>query len=143
MKEGRGRLYPAFGGMGKELAFLKELHARAQDLVEDLPTEAWDEEMHGHTIRQLWEHLIWGEALWASRVAGVEVDEPIKDIAALEEYSQNVFSGIALGTEMEVGPFTCVDQVIRHLEWHWSYHSAQIGLLRRGLGQKYKWTFGK
>jgi uncharacterized damage-inducible protein DinB len=31
--------------------------------------------------------------------------------------------------------------VLWHLIWHWTYHSGQVGLLRRLWGSRYKWTF--
>jgi uncharacterized damage-inducible protein DinB len=31
--------------------------------------------------------------------------------------------------------------VLMHLIWHWTYHSGQVGLLRRLGGSRYKWTF--
>jgi uncharacterized damage-inducible protein DinB len=34
--------------------------------------------------------------------------------------------------------------VLMHLVWHWTYHSGQVGLLRRLWGQgRYKWTFDR
>jgi uncharacterized damage-inducible protein DinB len=32
--------------------------------------------------------------------------------------------------------------VLMHLNWHWTYHSAHIGLLRELWGSDYTWTFG-
>lgn len=32
--------------------------------------------------------------------------------------------------------------VMMHLIWHWTYHSAQIGLLREQWGADYTWTMG-
>jgi uncharacterized damage-inducible protein DinB len=32
--------------------------------------------------------------------------------------------------------------VLMHLIWHWTYHSAHIGLLREQWGSDYRWTFG-
>ena len=34
-----------------------------------------------------------------------------------------------------------VRSVLWHLIWHWTYHSGQVGLLRRLWGSRYKWTF--
>ena len=31
--------------------------------------------------------------------------------------------------------------VLMHLIWHWTYHSGQVGLLRRLWGARYRWTF--
>jgi uncharacterized damage-inducible protein DinB len=32
--------------------------------------------------------------------------------------------------------------VLMHLIWHWTYHSGQVGLLRRLWGEsRYRWTF--
>jgi uncharacterized damage-inducible protein DinB len=47
--------------------------------------------------------------------------------------------------DLEVGtgrrPMT-VRGVLMHLVWHWTYHSGQVGLLRRLWGQRrYQWTF--
>jgi uncharacterized damage-inducible protein DinB len=33
--------------------------------------------------------------------------------------------------------------VLWHLIWHWTYHSGQVGLLRRLWGSRYKWTFDR
>ena len=32
--------------------------------------------------------------------------------------------------------------VLMHLIWHWTYHSAHIGLLREQWGSNYTWTLG-
>jgi uncharacterized damage-inducible protein DinB len=32
--------------------------------------------------------------------------------------------------------------VLMHLIWHWTYHSAHIGLIREQWGSGYEWTFG-
>ena len=32
--------------------------------------------------------------------------------------------------------------VLMHLIWHWTYHSAHIGLIREQWGSDYTWTFG-
>jgi uncharacterized damage-inducible protein DinB len=31
--------------------------------------------------------------------------------------------------------------VLMHLIWHWTYHSGQVGLLRRQWGARYQWMF--
>lgn len=31
--------------------------------------------------------------------------------------------------------------VLMHLIWHWTYHSGQVGLLRRQWGARYQWRF--
>ena len=31
--------------------------------------------------------------------------------------------------------------VLLHVLWHWTYHSGQVGLLRRLAGARYQWTF--
>jgi uncharacterized damage-inducible protein DinB len=33
--------------------------------------------------------------------------------------------------------------VLMHLVWHWTYHSGQVGLLRRMWGDRYQWTFDR
>lgn len=141
MRRGRGRIYAAFAGKESELSFLAELHARAADLVADLPDEAWAAERHDCSIRQLWEHMIQAELGWISRVAGIEQQQTVPRCDELAGLTRRALADLDLGSEISVGPFTCVGQVLRHLQWHWAHHSAQINLLRKALGYEYEWTF--
>ena len=141
MKQGRGRAYPAYDGMESELDYLAELRARATDLVDDLPDEALATELHGHSIANLLDHMIGAELHWIGGVAGAEDPSPVPTCDELDRFTRDALSGPGLGTAISVGSFTCVGQALRHLQWHWTYHSAQIGLIRKALGHEYKWTF--
>ena len=141
MKRGRGRAYPRYGDLACELAYLVELHARAMDLVVDLPEKALNADLHGHSIRRLLDHMIEGELSWIGRMAGIEQHPPVSTCAELDRFTPDAIAGLELDSEISVGPFTCVGQVLRHLQWHWSHHSAQIGVLRKALGYEYVWTF--
>ena len=141
MKQGRGRIYLNFGNIESELDFLSELHARAEDLIEDLPDDIYTAEMHGHSIKQLMDHMIDGERSWISKTADIKDFPDISNCEELARFTKNALDGLVLDSEISVGPFTSVGQVVRHLEWHWTYHSAQIGFLRKSLGHEYKWTY--
>ena len=141
MKQGRGRAYPSFGGIESELSFLVELHARAVDLVADLPTEVIRAEVHGHSIGQLLDHMIRAEISWVSRMANAEPPPPGSTCDEIADFTRSVCAGLTLASEISIGPFASAGQLLRHLHWHWTYHSAQIGLLRKALGHEYEWTF--
>jgi uncharacterized damage-inducible protein DinB len=141
MREGRGRAYPAIDGMASELAYLAELRARAGDLVGDLPDEALSTELHGHSIGGLLDHMIQAELYWVAQVAGAAEPSLVSSCDEIERFTRDALGGLDLGTQVSVGPFTGVGQVLRHLHWHWTYHSAQIGLVRKALGYEYRWTF--
>ena len=141
MKQGRGRAYPPIGGMEEEIQYLSELRARAADLVADLPEATRTQDLQGHSIQQLFHHLMEGEANWISQVAGMDSPPALQDIEQIANFSAKVLRGLSLETALSVGPFTTIGQVLRHLQWHWTYHSAQIGLLRKALGYPYQWTF--
>ncbi len=141
MKQGRGRIYPAFDGIEAEIGFLFELHARATDLVGGLPDEVMNAELYGHSVGQLLDHMIDAEIDWISRVAGIRRPSPVSTCDEAAHFTRRALRRFTLESEIAVGPFTCVSQVLRHLQWHWTYHSAQIGLLRKALGHEYKWVF--
>jgi len=40
------------------------------------------------------------------------------------------------------GQMNTLRRLLLHLLWHWTYHTGQVGLLRRIVGERYQWTFG-
>lgn len=141
MKKGRGRKYPAYDGIGSELEYLVELRARTNDLVEDLPEDILSKELNGCTIQQLLDHMIEAELSWISRTAGIQKPASVSDLNELDRFARNALSGLDLGSQISVGPFTSVGQVLRNSQWHWSYHSAQICFLRKAFGHEYEWRY--
>ena len=140
MKSGRGRHYPEPGTAASELAYLFELHARAADLIEDIEPATQMQELHGHSIAALWTHLIDAEVGRMCVVSG-QATEDITSLADLEELTTTVAAGRQLEDATGIPQLPSWGQVLRHLQWHWTYHAAQIGLLRRALDKPYKWTF--
>jgi uncharacterized damage-inducible protein DinB len=124
------------------------------------------------TIVALAAHLVWAEACWIERISGTKVPAellaavaaagravpagdlviPDLDAKALvslcgrvsEEFTRPVLARL---TDIEVElpsedrPMTPL-AVLMHLIWHWTYHSAHIGLIREQWGSGYAWTFG-
>ena len=141
MKQGRGRAYVAFDGIESELTFLSELHARTMDLVADLPDELLAVELHGYSVKWLFEHMVQAEFGWISRVAGSQQERKVSTCHELEAFTRSALAGLELGSDTSAGSFTCVGQVLRHLHWHWAHHSAQINVLRKAFGYEYEWTY--
>ena len=124
----------------------------------------------GNTMAMLTIHMAWAEASWVSRATGQAIP-PALDKALLPgkqgpsgdlpAYSNNAADLIALcdqvrlavtlpglsqiqdlATPLKNDPRQMtVRSVLWHLIWHWTYHSGQVGLLRRLWGSRYKWTF--
>jgi len=121
------------------------------------------------SIGRLAAHLAWAEAVWVSRVTREPIPEGLQkalDIGALTAFDrppvpagtaaeliafcrrvQEGFTGPALsrvadiGAAMDAGGRTVnVRGVVTQLQWHWTYHSGQIGLLRLLWGSDYQWT---
>jgi len=121
------------------------------------------------SIGRLTAHLAWAEATWVSRLTKESIPEGLRgtlDIGALTAFDQppvmsgtaaeliafcrrvqEEFSGPALsrvediGLPLEAGGRTVnVRGVLTQLQWHWAYHSGQIGLLRLLWGSDYTWT---
>ena len=126
-----------------------------------------------NSIAMLATHMAWAEASWVSRVTKAAIpadlekdllpgkqdasgDLPPSSAAAdqLITYCRRVRQQVTMPAlalvkdlDVEVGderrPMTARG-VLMHLVWHWTYHSGQVGLLRRLWGhQRYKWTFDK
>ena len=47
---------------------------------------------------------------------------------------------LAMPLKSGKGPAT-VKQALLHLAWHWTYHSAHVGLIRLLAGSDYNWSF--
>ncbi len=121
------------------------------------------------TIGRLTAHLAWAEATWVSRITGEAIPRELLgglDVGALTAFDQppvpagtaaeligfcrrvqETFSGPILsrvediGRPLQAGGRTVNARgVVTQLQWHWTYHSGQIGLLRLLWGSDYTWT---
>jgi uncharacterized damage-inducible protein DinB len=125
-----------------------------------------------NTIAMLTVHMAWAEAIWVANVTGTpipsELEAPLLpgkqapsgdlppssgSASELIELCQRVRDEITiprLSTLNDVDaeipgtqrPMTARG-VLMHLIWHWTYHSGQVGVLRRLWGSRYKWTFDR
>lgn len=137
--QSRPRVFLPIAGIGTEVDHLFELHARCQGLIDGLEPQALGHELLGHSIQSLVAHMIWAEAKW---VAAINDDEPpvLADIAALEVFTATHLAGLEFGSAF-LGPrFDSVGQMLRHIQWHWSYHTAQVSFIRKAAGSAYIWT---
>jgi uncharacterized damage-inducible protein DinB len=121
------------------------------------------------SIGRLVAHLAWAEATWVSRLTGEPIPEELQkglDLGALTAFDrppppsagaaeligfcrgvQERYSGPALSRVADIsaplqagGRTVNVRGVLSQLQWHWTYHSGQIGLLRLQWGSDYTWT---
>ncbi len=121
------------------------------------------------SIGRLTAHLAWAEATWVSRLTREPIPGDLQgslDIGALtafdqppvpagaaaeliafcrrvqESYTGPTLSRVAdIGAPLQAGGRTVnVRGVVTQLQWHWAYHSGQIGLLRLLWGSDYTWT---
>jgi uncharacterized damage-inducible protein DinB len=121
------------------------------------------------SIGRLVAHLAWAEATWVSRITGQPIPEgltrqveagalaafdkapgPAGTAAELIAFCRRVqesFTAPALsrivdaGAALEAGGRRVNARgVVAQLQWHWIYHSGQIGLLRLLWGSDYQWT---
>jgi len=124
----------------------------------------------GNTIAMLTVHMAWAEATWVTRATDRSIPADLSQALLpgkqgatgdLLPYSNDASALIALCSRVrqEVtlpGLSTIQDletpladdprhmtvrSVLWHLIWHWTYHSGQVGLLRRLWGSRYQWTF--
>lgn len=125
-----------------------------------------------NTIAMLTVHMAWAEAIWITNITGIPIpqelepyllpgkqgpsgDLPLSSGSASEliELCQRVrneitlprlatLSGIDVAIANTQRPMTARG-VLMHLVWHWTYHSGQVGVLRRLWGSRYKWTFDR
>jgi uncharacterized damage-inducible protein DinB len=124
----------------------------------------------GNTIAMLTVHMAWAEASWIARATGQAIPADLQNALLpgkqgstgdLPPYSNSAAALIALCNRVrqqvtlpglsEIRELDAplpgdprkmtVRGVLWHLIWHWTYHSGQVGLLRRLCGSRYKWTF--
>lgn len=123
------------------------------------------------TIGALVIHLAWAEMGWIERIARasipadlrarvdpgckVPLGEPVTSTATASELAalcrraraEVTYPALAMVADADVviddpqRPLT-PRGVLMHLVWHWTYHSAHIGMLRELWGSAYTWTFG-
>lgn len=164
MKEGRGRRYDfqpdsaRFGDYARYVALLDEHAQRLTDLIADIPDDAGNHipEWGENSIWWLCQHMCLAEQHWFVRLGGIAAscDAPRIDgtwtrqqvLAAIEAvrpptkaYLQAMARGEAAFTP--AGAFTSLTQLLEHLNWHWVYHTGQVGTMRRLTGHRYKWTY--
>ncbi|NQU42531.1 DUF664 domain-containing protein [bacterium] len=124
-----------------------------------------------NTIAMLVRHMAWAEASWVSRLTDrptpAELEEALRagqqeaDSGELEALTLPVQALIGLCrkvrdeiTRPALAELKSIDEakhlgdrtvslrsILMHLIWHWTYHSGQVGLLRRLAGTRYQWTF--
>jgi uncharacterized damage-inducible protein DinB len=125
-----------------------------------------------NSIAMLVVHIAWAEGSWISRATGYAIPPDLEacllpgrqdasgelpvsssPVDILVAYCRAVRQNVTMpalasvddiGRELETtGELRTVRQVLMHVIWHWTYHSGQVGLLRRLWGgQRYRWTFG-
>ncbi len=125
-----------------------------------------------NSITMLVIHMAWAEASWVARITQTPLDPALEQLLLpgqqtksgdLPPSATNIPQLIALcrrvRQEVSKPRLTLLDDIDRaipgtkmpmtargvlmHLIWHWTYHSGQVGLLRRLWGTRYRWTFDK
>jgi uncharacterized damage-inducible protein DinB len=123
-----------------------------------------------NSIAMLVVHVAWVEAAWVSRITQVPIPPdlqlmleagkqdawgslPLSSMTApqlitLCQRVRQEFTRSALATLSGIDikspdgeDLMTTREVLMHLIWHWTYHSGQVGLLRRLWGTRYQWTF--
>ncbi len=150
-------------------AALDELSERLFDLIRDLPEEVLRARPEGaaNSIQDLAVHMAAAEANWLIERAGAVAPADLKgrlllfpdpggpvarfDSKALEAFCRRERDEIALPALRLVASLDAVEParkriptlrgVLLHLLWHWTYHTGQVGLLRRLARRGYRWTF--
>jgi uncharacterized damage-inducible protein DinB len=161
----------AVAEVGYHAADLAELHERVYDQIDDLPSSAINfvAPKTSLTIGWLAMHMVVAEVMVISQVSGQPVPESIAanpNYANMSPYGEPPAKFGSAGSIIELGrevlaEFTIpamrnfpgitapsgldrlptIREVLRHLAWHWAYHSGQIGLVRLQWGSEYEWTF--
>jgi uncharacterized damage-inducible protein DinB len=157
----------------RAVAALDELSARLFDLIADLPPTAlrFSPLREGNTIGMLVLHMAAAEAHWIARVTGKPIPAALAERLApglqaargeLRRANPNrrallqICRRVRRLTRRRLAALTALDRevpagrmrvtargVLAHLLWHWTYHTGQVGLLRRLWGARYRWTFGR
>ncbi len=150
-------------------AWIAELRERVVDQIGGLPIDALNY-VAGDTklsVARLARHLAWGEASWMGRLGSPHTADaldraltsdalsafdadpaPAKSadelIAPIRRVADEITNPqLATMTDLDASILddgTTVLGVLMHLEWHWVYHSGQIGLLQFERGHDYEWT---
>ncbi|RKX72223.1 MAG: hypothetical protein DRP60_14035, partial [Spirochaetes bacterium] len=152
-------------------AWMDEYRERVFDQIEDLPVEALNYEAAGTglTIGRLLLHMAWAETFWIGRISGYKVPA---DLAAplapgsLDHFDKKPEKSPEADTlislcrrvrdEMTIPGLVAVEDVdaecwedgstfrgvLGQLQWHWIYHSGQVGLIRYEWGSDYEWSMG-
>ena len=123
-----------------------------------------------NSIATLVIHMAWAEASWISTVTQTPLPSEVarrlqpgrqaasgdilpasETVSGLMELCRDVRLRVtkpALAALRDIDEEVCVEPksmtargVLMHLVWHWTYHSGQVGLLRRLWGARYRWTF--
>lgn len=123
-----------------------------------------------NTIAMLALHMAWAEASWIASITGTPIPAELKSLLlpgkqgpsddlppSSGSASQRIELCQRVRDEMTLPRLAALkdmdaeilDQtrsmtargVLMHLAWHWTYHSGQVGILRRLWGSRYKWTF--
>ena len=152
-------------------AEIAEFRRRVYDQIIDLPDEALNfvAPATQMSIGWLTGHLMIAEGIWMERISGEHIPSAIsshpgwsdtvpygtpvgryENAPELVNLAERLFNEYSLpllksisDPSQETGlpnPAT-VGQVLRHLSWHWVYHSGHIGLLRLQWGSEYDWKF--
>lgn len=151
---------------------LDELSDRLFDLIEDLPPDILMAVPAGaaNSVASLATHIAWAEAHWISRATGDGIPADLDDQLSLgrlqssdrpgepvsadqviaccrrvrNEITKSRVSLIDdIDVEIDLQPkiVTVRGMLINQL-WHWTYHTGQVGLIRRLTGARYKWNYG-
>ena len=150
-------------------AWLAELRERVIDQISELDPAALNyvSAQTRLSVARLARHLAWGEVAWIGRIGGPKPAPYLSTFLgtdALSAFSNDpepvgsadeLVSAIRRVADEVVGPTLrdakAIDAVViedgktlrgvlMHLEWHWVYHSGQIGLLQFEWGSDYEWT---
>ena len=133
-------------------------------MIEDIPQELGNKtpEWTKNSIFYLWAHMVWAEQQWVAQAVNSQyaiqnvLDSVISPemqfekgqlVTALDDVGEKITQPYLQKIEhkecvfSQTGPFEELDELLQHLCWHYSYHSGQIGMLRRYVQQPYKWNF--
>jgi uncharacterized damage-inducible protein DinB len=123
-----------------------------------------------NSIAMLVLHMAWGEASWVARITRTSIPpqyeealrpgaqgpsgdleaekRPISELIALTRDMRAQYTRPALAALAEIDSTIVTESrpmtargVLMHLIWHWTYHSGQVGLVRRLWGSRYQWRF--
>ena len=157
--------------LGLKAAWLGELRERVYDQIEDLPADGLDYEGPNTalTIGRLVLHMAWAESRWLARITSTAISDDLQDALApgsLEGFEhapeasppadrviaicRRSWEQVSLPAMRSIKDMdavwgedgTTIRGVLGQLEWHWIYHSGQVGLLRFEWGSDYQWTSG-